>query len=96
MRILGFFVVLVSILYVVGTSFFGLPNPTFLQRLIDTACLIGVIGSVIGGCLIAYGSQLSLAFKVGSTREESITSVGVYKLAIRVSIGSGFIGTLIG
>ena len=96
MRILGFFVVLVSILYVIGASFFGLPNPTFLQRLIDPAGLIGVIGSVIGGCLIAYGSQLSLAFKVGSTREESITTVGIYKLAVRVSIGSGFIDALFG
>ena len=96
MRILGFFVVLVSILYVVGTSFFGLPNPAFLQRLIDPASFICVIGPVIGGVLMAYGSELSTAFKTDPTRTESITAVGVYKLAIKVSIGSGFIGTQLG
>ena len=45
---------------------------------------------------MAYGSELSTAFKTDPTRTESITAVGVYKLAIRVSIGSGFIGTPIG
>ena len=61
----------------------------------DFASLIAVLGPVTGGNLMAYGSELSTAFKTDPTRTESITAIGVYKLAIRVLIGSGFIGTLI-
>ncbi len=98
MIILGGLVTTVSMLFTIGTSFYGMPNPSpaFARGLIDTASFICVIGPVIGGVLMAYGSELSTAFKTDPTRTESITAVGVYKLAIRVSIGSGFIGTLIG
>ena len=98
MRILGFVVIFLSILINVLASFTGLGNalPKAAAGLLDTASFICVIGSVIGGALVAYGSELRTAFKTDQTRTESITAVGVYKLAIRVSIGSGFIGTLIG
>ena len=71
-------------------------SPSALSRFVDFTSLIAVLGPVIGGNLMAYGSELSTTFKTDPTRTESITAVGVYKLAIRVSIGSGFIGTLIG
>ena len=96
MIILGGLVTTVSMLFTIGTNFYGLPNPSALSGLVDCASLIAVLGPVIGGNLMAYGSELSTAFKTDPTRTESITAVGVYKLAIRVSIGSGFIGTLIG
>ena len=98
MIILGGLVATVSMFFTIGTSFYGMPNPSpaFARGLIDTTSFICVIGTVMGGVLMAYGSELSTTFKTDPTRTESITAVGVYKLAIRVSIGSGFIGTLIG
>ena len=96
MIILGGLVATVSMLFTIGTNFYGLPSPSALSGFVDFASLIAVLGPVIGGNLMAYGSELSTAFKTDPTRTESITAVGVYKLAIRVSIGSGFIGTPIG
>ena len=96
MIILGGLVATVSMLFTIGTNFYGLPSPSALSGFVDFASLIAVLGPVIDGNLMAYGSELSRAFKTDPTRTESITAVGVYKLAIRVSIGSGFIGTLIG
>ena len=96
--IIGFVIIVASILLTVLASFTGLGDalPKGGGGLLDTASFICVIGPVIGGVLMAYGSELSTAFKTDPTRTESINAVGVYKLAIRVSIGSGFIGTLIG
>ena len=98
MRILGVVVIFLSVLVTILANFTNLGNalPMAAAGLLDTASFICVIGPVIGGVLMAYGSELSTAFKTDPTRTESITAVGVYKLAIRVSIGSGFIGTLIG
>ena len=64
--------------------------------LLDTTSFICVIGSVIGGALVAYGSELRTAFKANPSQEEAMTAINVYKLAVRVSIGSGFIGTQLG
>ena len=36
------------------------------------------------------------AFKLRPNREEAAIAVGVYKLAVRMSIGSGFIGVMYG
>ena len=98
MRILGVVVIFLSILINVLASFTGLGDalPKAGAGLLDTACFICVIGSVIGGALVAYGSELRTAFKTDPTSAESITAVGIYRLAVRVSVGSGFIGTLIG
>ena len=62
----------------------GRYSPIILRGLIDPAGLV------------AYGSELSAAFKTAPTRTKSIIAVGVYKLAVKVSIGSGFFGTLEG
>ena len=62
MRIFGFFVIAVSINLTVLSAFFSLPLPTGLKSVIETASLICIIGPVIGGCLIAYGSEWSMAF----------------------------------
>ena len=94
MIILGGLATIVSMLFTIGTNFYGLPSPSALSGFVDFASLIAVLGPVIDGNLMA--SELSTAFKTDPTRTESINAVGVYKLAIRVSIGSGFIGTLIG
>ena len=54
------------------------------------------MGSVLGGCLIAYGSEWGAAFKPRPNREEAAIAVGVYKLAVRISIGAGLFGTMFG
>jgi len=52
------------------------------------------------GCLVAYGSDTykgcSAIFKRTPSQEEAAIAVGVYKLAVRISIGSGFFGTMFG
>ena len=45
---------------------------------------------------VAYGSEWGAAFKLRPNREEAEIAVGVYKLAVRISIGSGFIGVVFG
>ena len=77
-------------------AFFGLPSPSAAKGLIDVASFIGVMGAVLGSCLIAYGSEWGAAFKLRPNREEAEIAVGVYKLAVRISIGSGFIGVVFG
>ena len=96
MRIFGFLIIAVSLLIVILSAFFGLPLPFFLKGLIDVASLICVLGLVLGGCLIAYGSEWGAAFNPRPNREEAGIAVGVYKLAVRVSIGAGFIGVMFG
>ena len=100
MRIFGFLIIAVSLLIVVLNAFFGLPLPTGLKGLIDVSSLICVLGPVLGGCLIAYGSDTykgcGAIFKLTLSREEAAIVVGVYKLAVRISIGSGFIGVMFG
>jgi hypothetical protein len=100
MRIFGFLIIAVSLLIVVLNAFFGLPLPTGLKGLIDVSSLICVLGPVLGGCLIAYGSDTykgcGAIFKLTLSREEAAIVVGVYKLAVRISIGSGFIGAMYG
>jgi len=96
MRIFGFLIIAVSLLIVILSAFFGLPLPFFLKGLIDVASLICVLGLVLGGCLIAYGSEWGVAFNPRPNREEAAIAVGVYKLAVRVSIGAGFIGVMFG
>ena len=55
---------------------------------------------MLGGCLIAYGSDTykgcSAIFKLTLSREEAEIVVGVYKLAVRMSIGPSFIGVMLG
>jgi len=51
--------------------------------------------STIDDCLVAYGSEWSVAFKPRPNREETAIAVGVYKLAVRISIGS-FFGAMFG
>ena len=96
--IIGFVIIVASILLTILASFTNLANdlPKAGGGLLDTACFICVIGSVIGGSLVAYGSELRTAFKANPSQEEAITAINVYKLAVRVSIGSGFIGTQLG
>ena len=100
MRIFGFLIIFVSLLIVISCGFFGLPLPTALKGLLDIASLICVLGPVLGGCLIAYGSDTykgcGAIFKPTLSREEAEIAVGVYKLAVRISIGAGFIGVMFG
>jgi len=96
MRIFGLLIIVVSLLAVVLGSFFGLPSPRALKGLINVASFICVMGIVLGSCLVAYGSEWGAAFKIRPSREEAAIAVGVYKLAVRVSIGAGFIGTVFG
>lgn len=100
MRIFGFLIISVSLLIVIFSAFFGLALPKALKGLIDFASLICVLGPVLGGCLIAYGSDAhkgcGAIFKPTLSREEAEIVVGVYKLAVRISIGSGFIGVMFG
>ena len=63
-----------------------------LRGLIDPASAVCVLGCVRGGSLVAYGSKLGADFKTTPTQEEAI---GAYKLAVRPSIRSGFIGAMI-
>jgi hypothetical protein len=100
MRIFGFLIIAVSLLIVILSAFFGLSLPSALKGLIDFASLICVLGPVLGGCLIAYGSDTykgcGAIFKPTLSREEAEIAVGVYKLAVRISIGAGFIGVMFG
>jgi len=96
MRIFGFLIIAVSLLIVILSGFFGLPLPAAAKGLIDVTSLICVLGPVLGGCLVAYGSEWGAAFKPRPSREEAAIAVGVYKLAVRVSIGAGFIGVMFG
>jgi len=96
MRIFGVLIIAVSFLIVVLSAFFGLPLPSAVKGLLDSGSLICVMGGVLGGCLIAYGSEWSVAFKPRPNREEAEIAVGVYKLAVRISIGAGFIGVMFG
>ena len=73
-----------------------MPLPTALKGLLDIASLICVLGPVLGGCLVAYGSEWGAAFKPRPNRAEAAIAVGVYKLAVRISIGAGFIGVMFG
>ena len=96
MRIFGFLIIAVSLLIVISCAFFGLSLPRGLKGLIDSTSFICVMGSVLGGCLVAYGSEWGAAFKPRPNREEAAIAVGVYKLAVRVSIGAGLIGVMFG
>ena len=100
MRIFGVLIIAVSLLIVVLSAFFGLALPIALKGLIDTASFICVMGPVLGGCLIAYGSDTykgcGAILKLTLSREEAEIAVGVYKLAVRISIGAGFMGTMFG
>ncbi len=96
MRIFGFLIIAVSLLIVISCAFFGLALGMWGKGLIDTASLVCVLGPVLGGCLVAYGSEWGVAFKPRPNREEAAIAVGVYKLAVRVSIGAGFIGVMFG
>ena len=97
MRIFGFVIIFVAILLTILSSFNYIPAiPSALKGLIDTASFICVMGPVLGGCLIAYGSEWGAAFKPRPNREEAAIAVGVYKLAARMSIGSGFFGAMYG
>jgi flagellar motor component MotA len=100
MRIFGFLIIAVSLLIVILSAFFGLSLPSALKGLIDFASLICVLGPVLGGCLIAYGSDTykgcGAIFKPTLSREEAEIAVDVYKLAVRISIGAGFIGVMFG
>ena len=96
MRIFGFLIIAVSLLIVVLNAFFGLLLPTFGKGLIDVASFICVLGPVLGGCLVAYGSEWGAAFKPRPNREEAAIAVDVYKLAVRISIGASFIGVMFG
>ena len=100
MRIFGFLIIAVSFLIVVLSAFFGLGLPAFMKGLIDVASFTCVMGPVLGGCLIAYGSDTykgcGAIFKPTLSREEAAIAIDVYKLAVRISIGSGFIGVMFG
>ncbi len=100
MRIFGFLIIAVSLLIVILSAFFGLSLPRGLKGLIDSTSFICVMGSVLGGCLVAYGSDTykgcGAIFKPTLSREEAEIAVGVYKLAVRISIGAGFIGVMFG
>jgi len=100
MRIFGFLIIAVSFLTVVLSAFFGLALPSALKGLIDVSSLICVLGPVLGGCLIAYGSDTykgcGAIFKPTLSREEAAIAIDVYKLAVRISIGAGFIGVMFG
>ena len=97
MRVLfGFPAIVISIILTVLNSFFGLNLPAGLKGLINSASFICVLGTVLGGFLVAYGSEWSVAFKPRPNREEAAIAVGVYKLAVRISIGSGFFGAMFG
>ena len=101
MRIFGVVVVFVSLLFTFLCSFQFIPTiPTFMKGLIDPPSFICVMGLVLGGCLITYGSDTyngcGAILKPTLSREEAAIAVGVYKLAVRISIGSGFIGVMFG
>ena len=62
MRIFGVLIIFVSLLLTILSAFFGLALGMWGKGLIDTASLVCVLGPVLGGCLIAYGSEWSMAF----------------------------------
>ena len=95
-KLFGFPTIVISLLLTVLSAFFSLPLPTGLKSVIETTSLICIMSPVIGGCLIAYGSECGTAFKPRPNREEAAIAVGFYKLAVRISIGSGFFGTVFG
>ena len=100
MRIFGVLIIFVAILLTVLSLFFGLPLPSAVKGLLDSGSLICVMGGVLGGYLIAYGSDTykgcGAIFKPTLSREEAEIAVDVYKLAVRISIGAGFIGVMFG
>ena len=96
MRILGFSVIFVSMNLTIINSFFVVWSFGFVKGIVDLASIVCVLGCVIGTSLVAYGSELGKAFKTNPSQEEAMTAINVYKLAARVSIGSGFIGVMIG
>ena len=96
MRIFGVLIIFVSLLLTILSAFFGLALGMWGKGLIDTASLVCVLGPVLGGCLVAYGSEWGVAFKPRPNREEAAIAVGVYKLAVRISIGAGFFGVMFG
>ena len=95
-QLFAFPTIVISLLLTVLSAFFGWNLPIALKGLVDTASFICVMGSVLGGCLVAYGSEWGAAFKPRPNREEAAIAVGVYKLAVRISIGAGFIGVMFG
>jgi len=96
MRILGFSVIFVSMNLTIINSFFVVWSFGFVKGIVDLASIVCVLGCVIGTSLVAYGSELGKAFKTNPSQEEAMTAINVYKLAVRVSIGSGLIGTQLG
>ena len=96
MRILGFVITPFSLMATIINSFFVTWSRLFVKGIIDPASLVCVLGCVIGTSLVAYGSELGKAFKKNPSQEEAMTAINVYKLAVRVSIGSGLIGTQLG
>ena len=96
MRILGFSVIFVSMNLTIINSFFVVWSFGFVKGIVDLASIVCVLGCVIGTSLVAYGSELGKAFKANASQEEAMTAINVYKLAVRVSIGSGLIGTQLG
>ena len=95
-QLFAFPTIVISLLLTVLSAFFGLSLPAGLKGLIDVSSLICVMGPVLGGCLIAYGSEWGAAFKPRPNREEAAIVVGVYKLAVKISIGAGLMGTMFG
>ena len=89
-KLFGFPTIVISILLTVLSAFFGWNLPIALKGLVDTASFICVMGSVLGGCLVAYGSEWGAAFKPRPNREEAAIAVGVYKLAVRILSGQVF------
>ena len=96
MRILGFSVIFVSMNLTIINSFFVVWSFGFVKGIVDLASIVCVLGCVIGTSLVAYGSESGKAFKKNPSQEEAMTAINVYKLAVRVSIGSGLIGTQLG
>ena len=96
MRILGFSVIFVSMNLTIINSFFVVWSFGFVKGIVDLASIVCVLGCVIGTSLVAYGSELGKDFKTNPSQEEAMTAINVYKLAVRVSIGSGLIGTQLG
>ncbi len=96
MRILGFAITSVSLMATIINSFFVEWSFGFVKGIIDLSSIVCVLGCVIGTSLVAYGSESGKAFKKNPSQEEAMTAINVYKLAARVSIGSGLISTLLG
>ena len=95
-QLFAFPTIVICLLLTVLSAFFGLSLPAELKGLIDVSSLICVMIPVLGGCLVAYGSEWGAAFKPHPNREEAAIVVGVYKLAVKISIGAGLMGTMFG